>query len=64
MFIALYAVDLAGLKDATFLSIGAATAAALAALGLVASFFHLGRPEKAWRAADSWTLLAVPRADP
>src|SRR4051812_45163095 len=54
LFIALYAVDLAGLKDATFLSIGAATAAALAALGLVASFFHLGRPEKAWRAASQW----------
>lgn len=26
----------------------------LMALGLVASFFHLGRPERAWRAATQW----------
>ena len=25
-----------------------------AALGLLASFFHLGRPERAWRAAAMW----------
>ena len=28
--------------------------AALTAAGLVASFFHLGRPERAWRAAAQW----------
>lgn len=27
---------------------------ALMALGLIASFFHLGRPERAWRAATKW----------
>src|SRR5574341_971699 len=29
-------------------------AVALTAAGLVASFFHLGRPERAWRAAAMW----------
>ncbi len=35
---------------------GPAAAAALALLlaGLVASFFHLGRPERAWRSATMW----------
>lgn len=29
-------------------------AALLAVIGLIASFFHLGRPERAWRAATQW----------
>ena len=33
---------------------GAALALALGALGLVASFFHLGHPERAWRAIAMW----------
>jgi DMSO reductase anchor subunit len=33
---------------------GAAVALALLAAGLVASFFHLGRPERAWRSAAMW----------
>lgn len=33
---------------------GALAAAVLAAVGLFASFFHLGRPERAWRAAAMW----------
>ena len=33
---------------------GAALAAVLAAIGLAASFFHLGHPERAWRAAAMW----------
>ena len=37
-----------------FYVIGAALAAALATAGLVASFFHLGRPERAWRTATQW----------
>jgi sulfite dehydrogenase (quinone) subunit SoeC len=32
----------------------AAMALALLAAGLVASFFHLGRPERAWRSAAKW----------
>jgi DMSO reductase anchor subunit len=38
----------------TFLVAGAGLAILLAGLGLVASFFHLGRPERAWRSAAMW----------
>ena len=60
LFLALYGTDLAGraglapVAGARFLLIGAALAVALAGLGLVASFFHLGRPERAWRSAARW----------
>ena len=37
-----------------FLVAGAAASVVLAALGLLASFFHLGRPERAWRSAAMW----------
>lgn len=40
--------------SAGFAAAGAAVAAVLAALGLLASFFHLGHPERAWRAAAQW----------
>ncbi|HZM36423.1 MAG TPA: DmsC/YnfH family molybdoenzyme membrane anchor subunit [Burkholderiales bacterium] len=47
-----------GLFLAGFLSGGprlfALIALALAAAGLAASFFHLGRPERAWRSAAMW----------
>jgi DMSO reductase anchor subunit len=33
---------------------GSALALALLVAGLVASFFHLGRPERAWRSAAQW----------
>jgi sulfite dehydrogenase (quinone) subunit SoeC len=33
---------------------GSALALALCGLGLVASFFHLGHPERAWRSAAMW----------
>jgi DMSO reductase anchor subunit len=35
-------------------ALGALLALVLLALGLLASFFHLGRPERAWRAAACW----------
>ena len=60
LFIALYGADLAGRAGLTpaagprFLVVGAALALALAALGLIASFFHLGHPERAWRSAARW----------
>jgi DMSO reductase anchor subunit len=54
LFLALYAADLAAPLPASFLATGAALSAVLAALGLVASFFHLGRPERAWRSAAKW----------
>jgi DMSO reductase anchor subunit len=34
--------------------VGAALSCLLGALGLVASFFHLGHPERAWRAIAMW----------
>ncbi len=60
LFIALFAADLAGragLAPAVgprFLAAGSSFAVLLAAGGLVASFFHLGRPERAWRSAAMW----------
>ncbi len=38
----------------TFLGWGLAAAILLLAAGLLASFLHLGRPERAWRAAAMW----------
>ncbi len=37
-----------------FYATGSLIALAFLALGLVASFFHLGHPERAWRAASQW----------
>lgn len=45
---------LGAVPDTSFYVAGAAVAAALASAGLVASFFHLGRPERAWRTATQW----------
>lgn len=39
---------------AMFYVLGAAIAVGLGALGLFASFFHLGHPERAWRAIAMW----------
>jgi sulfite dehydrogenase (quinone) subunit SoeC len=58
LFLALFAAELSGRAAAepmrSVAVSGAALALALTALGLVASFFHLGRPERAWRAAAQW----------
>ncbi len=57
LFIALYLAELAGAAEVMgprFLIIGGAITLALSAAGLVASFFHLGRPERAWRTATMW----------
>jgi len=40
--------------DAAFAARAFTAALVLAAAALVASFFHLGRPERAWRAAAMW----------
>jgi sulfite dehydrogenase (quinone) subunit SoeC len=37
-----------------FFVLGAALAVVLGGLGLLASFFHLGHPERAWRAIAMW----------
>ena len=54
LFLALFGAQLAGLAAPAFLATGGAVALALAVAGLVASFFHLGRPERAWRTATMW----------
>lgn len=53
LFLALYVAELAGLGATVFVP-GAALSLLLCGLGLVASFFHLGHPERAWRAATMW----------
>jgi len=61
LFLALYTgqvYSLANLlppQDGTaFFASGSLVAVLLLALGLVASFFHLGHPERGWRAASQW----------
>jgi DMSO reductase anchor subunit len=63
LLIALFGVELAvrlGFIAASstppqmFFVLGAALAVALGGLGLLASFFHLGHPERAWRAIAMW----------
>jgi len=54
LFLALVALDAAGGAGQGFLAGGAALALALLGTGLAASFFHLGRPERAWRSAAMW----------
>ena len=54
LFLALVARDLFGGAPVAFVVCGAALALGLLASGLVASFFHLGHPERAWRSAVMW----------
>ena len=61
LFMALYTGQLYSLANLLapqdsvgFYAVGSALALVLLMLGLVASFFHLGRPERAWRAATRW----------
>jgi DMSO reductase anchor subunit len=54
LFLALFAAELAGFAARDLFVAGSVTACGLLAAGLVASFFHLGRPERAWRSAAMW----------
>lgn len=54
LFLALFFIDVLGEAPAAFLVRGTIVSLALLGAGLVASFFHLGRPERAWRAAAMW----------
>ncbi len=60
LFLALYTVELYAALEllpappAGFYTWGSLAALALLGLGLFASFFHLGHPERAWRAAARW----------
>ena len=54
-FMAQWAARLSGAPvPSAFLVEACVAAAALASGGLAASFFHLGRPERAWRTATMW----------
>jgi DMSO reductase anchor subunit len=60
LFLALFLAELGGtigwtpVAPARFLAFGATVALVLTGLGLLSSFFHLGRPERAWRSAARW----------
>ena len=56
LFLALFAAEVSGAAtDASdFQVVGSLLALGLCGLGLVASFFHLGHPERAWRSAAMW----------
>jgi sulfite dehydrogenase (quinone) subunit SoeC len=59
LFLALFGAEVAGFAGSApdarvFLATGGLVALALSGLGLFASFFHLGRPERAWRSATMW----------
>jgi DMSO reductase anchor subunit len=75
LFLALYTGQLYSLANLLpaqsehFYAIGSLTSLALLVGGLVASVFHLGRPERAWRAATQWRtswlsreVIALPAA--
>ncbi|HSD42901.1 MAG TPA: DmsC/YnfH family molybdoenzyme membrane anchor subunit [Burkholderiales bacterium] len=61
LFFAVYCIQVlehfevrAGPAGTLFYPLAAAISLAFLAAGLVASFFHLGRPERAWRSAAMW----------
>ena len=54
LFLVAYALDLTRRPPDGFVVVACAAALVLLALGLGASFFHLGRPERAWRAVTQW----------
>src|SRR5262249_11337116 len=61
LFVAVFAVEVAALFNGLpspirpwFFFYGALVAFAFTGAGLVASFFHLGRPARAWRSAAKW----------
>jgi DMSO reductase anchor subunit len=60
LFLALFTVesyaafDLLPRQSSQFYAQGSALALLFLIAGLIASFFHLGRPERAWRSATQW----------
>ena len=60
LFLALYAAEAGASlgwlpeQEGTFYAVGSLIALVFLAAGLAASFLHLGRPERAWRAAAMW----------
>ena len=62
LFLALAAAEFFSDPQAVFLQSGALIVLALLAGGLLASFFHLGRPGRAWRAAAMWRTSWLSRS--
>lgn len=60
LFLAIYTGQLYAIarflpaQEDQFYAVGSLVALVLLVVGLAASFFHLGRPERAWRAAAMW----------
>jgi sulfite dehydrogenase (quinone) subunit SoeC len=60
LFLALYATELAAharlvpMPSAAFMAGAGGVVVVLTGIGLVASIFHLGHPERGWRAAAGW----------
>jgi len=54
LFLVVFALDVLRPPPRDFVFLGCAVSLALLGAGLVASFFHLGRPERAWRAVTQW----------
>ena len=54
LYLALVAVEFLSSPPREFLVVGAILSLLFLAAGLVASFFHLGHPERAWRSAAMW----------
>ncbi|MFO7955232.1 dimethyl sulfoxide reductase anchor subunit family protein [Thioalkalivibrio sp.] len=60
LFLALFGAESLGLlgvlpaPGSDFLALGSLVSLVFLVLGLIASFFHLGRPERAWRTATKW----------
>lgn len=61
LFLALFVVQALGVPEAlpqqdgiSFYATGSAISLVLLVGGLIASFFHLGHPERAWRSAAKW----------
>lgn len=68
LFLALYTgevysgLELLPAQDSRgFYALGSALSLAFLAAGLFASFFHLGRPERAWRSATRWRTSWISR---
>jgi len=54
LFLAVFAAEVVFHFERDFIVMCAAVSLLLLALGLAASFFHLGHPERAWRSAAMW----------
>jgi DMSO reductase anchor subunit len=54
LFLVVFFIDISRSPPGDFIVLSCGISLFLLACGLVASFFHLGRPERAWRAVVKW----------